>query len=116
MSIGIAVSPEHGHERSDLLKRADVAMYRSKAHGSRVELYDPADDPHSLERLALVSDLRRAFGNDQLVLHHQPKLDLETGVITGVEALVRWQHPERGLHLPRRVHPARRALRARPAR
>ena len=100
VSAGIAVSPEHGHERSDLLRRADVAMYRSKDRGSRVELYDPADDPHSLERLALVSELRHAFGQGQLVLHHQPKLDLETGIVTGVEALVRWQHPERGLLYP----------------
>jgi diguanylate cyclase (GGDEF)-like protein len=99
-SIGIAISPEHGHGRSDLLRRADVAMYRAKARRSGVELYDPADDPHSLERLALVSELRRAFGQGQLVLHHQPKLDLASGEVTGVEALVRWQHPERGLLYP----------------
>jgi diguanylate cyclase (GGDEF)-like protein len=99
-SIGIAVSPEHGCERSDLLRRADVAMYRAKTHGSGVEIYDPTDDPHSRDRLALVSDLRQAFGRGQLLLHHQPKVDLATGEVSGVEALVRWQHPERGLLFP----------------
>ena len=99
-SIGIAISPEHGHERSDLLRRADVAMYRAKERASRVELYDPTEDPHSRERLALVSDLRQAFGQGELVLHHQPKIDLATGAVSGVEALVRWQHPEHGLLFP----------------
>ena len=99
-AIGIAVSPEHGRERSDLLRRADVAMYRAKERGSGVEIYDPTDDPHSRERLALVSELRQAFGQGQLLLHHQPKIDLATGAVTGVEALVRWQHPEHGLLFP----------------
>jgi EAL domain-containing protein (putative c-di-GMP-specific phosphodiesterase class I) len=75
-------------------------MYRAKGRGTGVEIYDPADDPHSLERLALVSELRRAFGRGELILHYQPKLDLAAGEVTGVEALVRWQHPERGLLYP----------------
>ena len=96
-SIGIATFPEHGADRGELLQRADVAMYQAKAAHGGVRLYEPDGDVHSRERLALMSDLRRAIAGDELVLHYQPKAELGTGEVIGAEALVRWQHPERGL-------------------
>ncbi len=98
-SAGIAVSPEHGTDVDELLQRADVAMYLSKESGD-VEIYDPARDGNSPGRLALLGELRRALENDELELHYQPKADVPTGRVVGVEALVRWRHPERGLVPP----------------
>jgi diguanylate cyclase (GGDEF)-like protein len=97
-SIGIALQPDHGEDISTLLRRADVAMYEAKRVGSGIETYDPERDPYSAERLKLLSELRHAIDHDQLVLHFQPKVALDaTRRVIGVEALVRWQHPERGL-------------------
>ena len=96
-SIGIALFPEHGEDAETLLQRADVAMYQAKAARSGHAFYERDRDRHSRERLALIGELRDAIGTDQLVLHFQPKLDVETGAIRDVEALVRWLHPERGL-------------------
>jgi diguanylate cyclase (GGDEF)-like protein len=96
-SIGIALAPGHAADASGLLQRADIAMYDAKRAGLRWQLYDAARDRHARDRLALTGDLRRALGTDQLVLHYQPQADLASGQITGVEALVRWQHPTRGL-------------------
>jgi diguanylate cyclase (GGDEF)-like protein len=96
-SIGIAVQPEHGHDVSTLLRRADVAMYRAKDAGTGIETYDPDSDPYSPERLKLLGELRQAIDNDELVLHFQPQVALSSRQVIGVEALVRWQHPERGL-------------------
>ena len=96
-SIGIALFPEHGEDAETLLQRADVAMYQAKAARSGHAFYERDRDRHSRERLALIGVLRDAIGTDQLVLHFQPKLDVETGEIRDVEALVRWLHPERGL-------------------
>ena len=98
-SAGIAVSPGHGTVVDELLQRADVAMYLSKESGE-IELYDPARDRNSTTRLALLGELRRALDGDELELHYQPKADLATGDVVGVEALVRWRHPERGLIPP----------------
>jgi diguanylate cyclase (GGDEF)-like protein len=98
-SAGVAVSPEHGVDVDDLLQHADVAMYLSKESGE-VEVYDSARDRNSTARLALLGELRRALDSDELVLHFQPKADLTTGEVVGVEALVRWNHPERGLVPP----------------
>ena len=98
-SAGIAVSPDHGTSVDVLLQHADVAMYLSKESGE-VELYDTARDRNSPTRLALLGELRRAMETDELVLHFQPKADLLTNQVTGVEALVRWRHPERGLVPP----------------
>jgi EAL domain-containing protein (putative c-di-GMP-specific phosphodiesterase class I) len=82
----------------DLLQRADVAMYQAKVAGTGIETYDPDRDPYSAERLTLLGELRHAIDNDELVLHFQPKVALgDTRRVIGVEALVRWQHPERGL-------------------
>ncbi|MEA2320713.1 MAG: diguanylate cyclase [Solirubrobacteraceae bacterium] len=99
-SIGIAVFPEHGDDAETLLQRADIAMYQAKASRSGHAFYARERDGHSRERLALGGELRDAIGTDQLVLHFQPKLDLATGEIHDVEALVRWQHPTRGLLAP----------------
>ena len=95
-SAGIAVSPEHGITVDVLLQHADVAMYLSKESGE-VELYDASRDHNSTTRLALLGELRRALESDELELHYQPKADLRSGRVVGVEALVRWRHPQRGL-------------------
>jgi diguanylate cyclase (GGDEF)-like protein len=99
-SIGIAVHPDHGHDVDELLRRADLAMYAAKASGTGREVYDPARDVASAERLTLMGDLRRGLRGDELVLHYHPKVDLGTGAVAGVEALVRWRHPERGVVPP----------------
>jgi diguanylate cyclase (GGDEF)-like protein len=96
-SIGIAVQPDHGDDVSTLLRRADVAMYQAKRTGTQIETYDSARDPYSPERLTLLGELRHAIDHDELVLHFQPKVALASGRVMGVEALLRWQHPERGL-------------------
>jgi diguanylate cyclase (GGDEF)-like protein len=96
-SIGIALQPDHGDDVSMLLRRADVAMYQAKRAGTGIETYDPGRDPYSAERLQLLSELRHGIDHDELVLHFQPKVALATQRVVGVEALVRWQHPERGL-------------------
>jgi diguanylate cyclase (GGDEF)-like protein len=96
-SIGIALLPEHGRDTDLLLQRADVAMYQAKRANGGVTLYDEANDAHDVTQLGLLVELRRAIELDELVLHYQPKARLDTGDLHGVEALVRWQHPSRGL-------------------
>ncbi|MGI8707596.1 MAG: putative bifunctional diguanylate cyclase/phosphodiesterase [Actinomycetota bacterium] len=96
-SSGIAIYPEHGSEADDLIQRADVAMYVAKESHAGFGIYDPAQDRHTPGRLLLVGELRQAIDNDGLELHYQPKIGLDTGRVVGVEALVRWQHPERGI-------------------
>ena len=96
-SVGIAVFPQDGATADTLLARADVAMYEAKRQHSGVEVYAPEIDGHSRERLALFGELRQAIDDGQLVLHYQPQRDLRSGRITMVEALVRWDHPQRGL-------------------
>jgi diguanylate cyclase (GGDEF)-like protein len=107
-SIGIAVCPEHGHDPASLIRHADVAMYcakRSESERSAFELYNPARDEHSRERVLLLGELPRAIRGGELVLHYQPKVNLRSGRIAGVEALVRWQHPSRGQLSPDRFLP-----------
>jgi diguanylate cyclase (GGDEF)-like protein len=99
-SIGIGLAPHHASTRSEMLRCADVAMYRAKARGTTIESYVAESDVHSRDYLALVSDLRRAVGDEGLVLHYQPKQSLRGGEFAGVEALVRWQHPVLGLLPP----------------
>ena len=99
-SIGIALFPDHGRDGSTLLQRADVAMYEAKRSGARVRVYDAADDRYDASRLLLLGELPRALENDELVLHYQPKIALADGRPFGVEALVRWEHPDRGLLAP----------------
>jgi diguanylate cyclase (GGDEF)-like protein/PAS domain S-box-containing protein len=99
-SIGIALFPDHAGDADTLLRRADVAMYVAKRSGNGHALYAFDQDQHSPGRLALAGELRHAIEHDQLVLHYQPKLELRTGAIIGVEALVRWRHPQHGLVAP----------------
>ncbi|MGI8876263.1 MAG: putative bifunctional diguanylate cyclase/phosphodiesterase [Egibacteraceae bacterium] len=100
VSIGIAVAPEHGTDATTLLQRADVAMYAAKANGEGQIVYEPRLDAHSTKRLALSGELRGALDRGELTLHYQPKVALGSGEVTGVEALLRWQHPVHGLLLP----------------
>jgi diguanylate cyclase (GGDEF)-like protein len=100
-SLGISRFPEDGADPEGLLKKADVAMYQAKSLGrDGLQLYVAAMDAHALDRLSLENDLRKALANDELLLFYQPLLDAESGRIEGVEALLRWQHPARGLLLP----------------
>lgn len=95
-SIGIALWPSHADSAAQLMQRADVAMYVAKQTPARVAVYDATQDENSLRRLMLSGDLRRAVNEGQLFLQYQPKVDLKTRRIAGVEALVRWRHPEYG--------------------
>jgi diguanylate cyclase (GGDEF)-like protein len=99
-SIGVAIHPEHGVDFETLLQRADVAMYVAKECGTGVELYSPDTDRHSTMRLGMLGELRSALEKGDLELHYQPKADLRTGDVVGVEALLRWRHPERGMVPP----------------
>lgn len=98
--IGIAIFPEHGEDVDTLMSRADVAMYGAKHREIEHVFYDAASDPHTPERLQLSGELRRAVENQEFVLHYQPQVDLQTRSVVGVEALIRWQHPQRGLVEP----------------
>lgn len=96
-SIGVTTSSTAVDRPAQLLRRADVAMYDAKRAGAGVTLYDPARHADSSGHLALVEQLRTALTTGELVLHHQPQLDVADGRVAGVECLLRWEHPERGL-------------------
>ncbi len=96
-SVGIARYPDDGAESGLLLQRADVAMYVAKNRKIAFEIYAADIDSYSPERLVLLSELRQAISNDELVLHYQPVIEIASGQATGVEALVRWVHPMKGL-------------------
>ena len=100
-SIGLALYPDHGADAQTLLKRADEAMYRAKDAGRNTfVVYDDKVGSRAHQQLAVETGLHAAIANDELVLHYQPKLDLRTGAVTGVEALVRWHHPTIGMVAP----------------
>ncbi len=99
-SVGIALYPDDATGFEQLMQHADVAMYLAKERRSGVERYVADSDRNSPARLALLGDLRRGMDRDELELHYQPKVVLETGRTAGMEALVRWQHPVRGLMTP----------------
>lgn len=99
-SAGLAMFPQDGISAELLLQRADVAMYVAKATHTRVTRYDGRLDEHNPRKLSLLAELRRAVSEDELVMHYQPTVDLLTGDVLGVEALVRWQHPVEGLLPP----------------
>ena len=105
-SIGISVYPEDGPDDACLMRNAGVAMQHVKSGGRNAfEFYSAKINTVSLERLLLETQLRRAIGRDELVLHYQPKVDLRSGRVIGAEALLRWQHPEHGLVPPGRFIP-----------
>lgn len=99
-SMGIALYPKHGHDASNLLKCADVAMYVAKNNKSGYFIYDPRHDKYSPARLALMTEFRQTLDKRELFLHYQPIIDTASGRLHGVEALTRWRHPERGLIPP----------------
>ena len=99
-SVGIALYPEHGINTTDLLRRADLAMYEAKRSGSAHAVFDSEHEQQLARHLALLGDLRHCIERGQLVLHYQPKVDLNSRTVSGVEALVRWSHPTLGLLAP----------------
>ena len=96
-SVGIALFPDHAVDGGTLLQRAEVAMYEAKGAVRQVQTYQPAMDSRSTRRLSLVSELRRAIEEQHLTVYYQPKVSLADQELVGVEALVRWHHPERGV-------------------
>jgi len=104
-SIGYVLSPDDGIDVDDLLQHADVAMYLAKAQHAGVVRYDADHDHYDAANLGLIADLRRAIDADELVMHYQPKTDLQDRHVDAVEALVRWQHPTLGLLYPDRFIP-----------
>ena len=98
--IGIASYPLHGNDAASLMRCADIAMYRAKETKDRYIVYSAAIDNHSPDRLMLMNDLRSAINNEQLILHFQPKIDIQQHKHIGYEALLRWEHPQRGLVPP----------------
>jgi diguanylate cyclase (GGDEF)-like protein/PAS domain S-box-containing protein len=100
-SIGISAYPENGEDAETLIKNADTAMYHAKECGrDNWQFYRPDMSLQAVERQSLEGQLRYAIERQELLLHYQPKVNLATGAVTGVEALVRWQHPQRGLLFP----------------
>ena len=100
-SIGVSIFPDDGKDSASLLKKADIAMYRAKAAGrNNFQFFSKEMNESSVERLTLENELRHAVTQRQFAIHYQPKVNVSTGRITGAEALVRWQHPERGLLPP----------------
>jgi diguanylate cyclase (GGDEF)-like protein/PAS domain S-box-containing protein len=99
-SIGVAIYPDHGTDAQALIQKADVAMYDSKRDNASHTFYDEGCHDHDTSRLTLVAELRRAIACRELVLYYQPKASLVDGHVGSVEALLRWEHPDRGLVFP----------------
>jgi diguanylate cyclase (GGDEF)-like protein/PAS domain S-box-containing protein len=105
-SIGIAVFPDDGTDAETLIKNADIALYYAKDHGrDNFQFFMPEMNARIVERQALEGSLRAALDRREFVLYYQPKVNLETGAMIGAEALIRWQHPDRGLVRPERFVP-----------
>jgi len=105
-SVGISTFPDDGNDAQTLLKNADIAMYRAKDKGRNAfQFYSSEMNVHSLERLAMESSLRLALERGEFLLHYQPKVEINTGRMVGMEALIRWRHPELGLVLPEQFIP-----------
>lgn len=100
-SIGIAFFPEDGATVDEVMKNADVAMYHAKAKGrNNYQFFEQEMNTASLERIEMENEIRMALEREEFLLHYQPQVNIATGQVVGVEALVRWQHPEKGLILP----------------
>lgn len=105
-SIGIALAPNDAEDLEGLLKAADTAMFHAKARGKNTFVFYTSDmDAAGVERLQLETDLRKALDRNELLFHYQPQVDTRTGTVVGVEALLRWQHPEQGMIPPFRFIP-----------
>ncbi|MFG0214023.1 EAL domain-containing protein [Brevibacillus porteri] len=105
-SIGIALYPQDGDNPEDLLKRADTALYTVKSRGKNgYDFFDPTMEAKSLERILMENEMRKAIEQEQFQIYYQPKIDIVTGSMTGMEALVRWVHPELGIIPPNRFIP-----------
>jgi len=105
-SIGISVFPDDGMEIKTLLKNSDLAMYRAKEKGRNTfQLYTPAMNFKAIKRLAVEKNLRKALDREEFELHYQPKINLKSGQIAGIEALIRWDSPELGLVMPHQFIP-----------
>jgi diguanylate cyclase (GGDEF)-like protein/PAS domain S-box-containing protein len=105
-SIGISVYPEDGEDAETLIKNADTAMYHAKESGrNNFQFFKPEMNLRAVERQSLEVSLRRALKREEFLLHYQPKVNLQTGEITGIEALIRWQQPDRGLVPPAQFVP-----------
>jgi diguanylate cyclase (GGDEF)-like protein/PAS domain S-box-containing protein len=101
VSIGISIFPDHGKTVSDLISKADIAMYEAKADGKNdFRFYSPELNKKFLHKIKFEAELHNAIKNDEFVLHYQPQVSIETSEITGVECLVRWEHPVQGLVPP----------------
>ena len=103
--VGLVFFPAHGRNVAELLQRAEIASQEAKDKRLRMLVYDPARDLRSRERLMFAAQLREGIERDELRVFFQPKIDLSTGLTTGAEALVRWQHPDEGLLTPDRFLP-----------
>ncbi len=99
-TVGISLFPQHGAEAPRLIRHADVAMHQAKKSGEGYAFYAVENDEDNTKRLALIGELRRAIEKDELVLYYQPKINMRDGHVCGVEALVRWNHPSRGMIPP----------------
>lgn len=104
-NIGIAVFPEHGKNGDTIIQRANAALYAAKQDTKQYTIYSNKLDKSNPQRLTLMGELRQGIENDELVLYYQPKIDIKTKKVKGVEALVRWQHPEHGFMSPEEFIP-----------
>src|SRR5262249_48873164 len=105
ISLGIALAPEHGTSQLELLKSADLALYCAKSGRLGFQFYEPQMDSDARQRRELEIDLREAVAKNEFVLHYQTIVDVQSRRVCGAEALVRWNHPRRGLLAPDRFIP-----------
>jgi diguanylate cyclase (GGDEF)-like protein len=104
-TVGVAMAPDHGDDGPTLMRRVDVALSNAKNVGRHTSIYDPSMEQESLQRLRLVTELRAALAAGQVVVRYQPKVNLRSRELVGVESLVRWNHPEYGEVAPDRFVP-----------